>query len=125
LKLLLDEDSEARVLAQRLAQAGHDVLTVGELGQRGAPDEVILQLAQATDRALLTRNCADFQRLHQAVPNHAGIVAVYQERDPRKDMSYKEIVQALGVLEEAVATVSGVFICLNEWRGANRKLASG
>jgi hypothetical protein len=117
LKLLLDEDSEARVLAQRLTQAGHDVLTVGDLEQRGAPDEVVLQLAQTTNRVLLTRNCADFKRLHQSAPGHTGIVAVYQERDPRKDMSYKEITQALGVVEQAGAMVSGVFVCLNEWRG--------
>lgn len=65
MKLLLDEDSEARVLALRLAQAGHDVVTVGDLGQSGAPDEVILQLAQTANRVFLNRNCPYFNRLHQ------------------------------------------------------------
>jgi len=65
LKLLLDEDSEARVLVQRLVKAGHNVTTVGEMGRRGEPDEAVLRLAGQAGRVLLTRNCGHGKPNHQ------------------------------------------------------------
>lgn len=117
MKLLLDEDSEAKALIQRLLDAGHDVATIGQLGQRGEPDATVLNLAKHAERVLLTRNCSDFKRLHDADSNHAGILAVYHERDPRKDMSYSEIAHAIDTLQQVGAPLLGAFICLNQWRG--------
>lgn len=116
MKLLLDEDSEARLLVCRLQAAGHDVATVGALEHRGRPDDDILRLARQTQRVLLTRNCADFQRLHDADDHHPGILAVYQERDPRKDMTYEAIVTAIDALERNEIPIAGMFVCLNLWR---------
>jgi predicted nuclease of predicted toxin-antitoxin system len=121
LKLLLDEDSEARMLVQRLVAAGHDVATVGGLGQRGTSDAAILSLARQQGRVLLTRNCSDFKRLHDSDGSHPGILAIYQERDPSKDMTYKTIVQAIEVLAKSGTPLPGAFICLNAWRGGARK----
>ena len=46
-------------------------------------------------RVLLTRNCDDFQQLHQANPEHSGILAVYQDSEASKNMSYQAIVKAI------------------------------
>lgn len=116
MKLLLDEDSEARLLVCRLQAAGHDVATVGALEHRGRPDDAILLLARQTQRVLLTRNCADFKRLHDADDRHPGILAVYQERDPSKDMTYEAIVSAIETLIRTGVPIAGMFVCLNLWR---------
>ena len=60
LKLLIDEDSQAKALVQLLRKAGHDVVTVNEIGLVGQPDPVILAYAKQKNRILLTHNCQDF-----------------------------------------------------------------
>ena len=39
-RLLMDEDSQSRVLVSFLRAAGHDVLTVNEAGIAGSPDSL-------------------------------------------------------------------------------------
>ncbi len=55
MKLLLDEHY-AGLIAERLRGAGHDVLTVADLGLTGSPDEPLLEIAAEERRALLTNN---------------------------------------------------------------------
>jgi hypothetical protein len=57
--------------------------------------------------ALLTRNCNDFLKLHQLNSNHFGILAVYQDSDPLKNMSYQGIVQAIGNLKAVEMDLTG------------------
>lgn len=61
LRLLLDEDSQAKYLVNLLRAAGHDVVTVKEAGLGSRLDTVILDYASQELRVLLTRNCEDFQ----------------------------------------------------------------
>ena len=70
LKLLIDEDSQAKRLVNLLQSAGHDVITVNEAGLMSKPDSVVLDYAIHKERVLLTRNCDDFQTLHKINPNH-------------------------------------------------------
>ncbi len=42
LKLLIDEDSQAKVLVSMLRKASHNVVTVNELGLMSQPDEAVL-----------------------------------------------------------------------------------
>ena len=69
-KLLIDEDSQAKVLVTLLKQAGYDVLTVNEAGLSGQPDSVVFEYACLEGRLVLTRNYDDFQALHEANPIH-------------------------------------------------------
>ncbi len=59
-----------------LRRLGHDVLTMFEDGRanKAIPDEAVLTRATKLERVLLTINRRDFKRLHNADPNHAGIV---------------------------------------------------
>jgi hypothetical protein len=116
LRLLVDEDTQARTLVRLLETAGHDVTTVNAESLQGLDDGAVLRLAAVSGRVLLTRNAADFLALHQADPAHAGIVAIYQDADPMKNMTYAEIVRALGNLDSSGIPVVGVFNVLNAFR---------
>lgn len=115
LKLLIDEDSQAKVLIKMLRQAGHDVITVNEVGLIGQPDPVVLNYARENNRILLTHNCQDFQALHKANPLHPGILVIYENEDYSKDMSRQEIVRAIANLEAASFPLTNQFISLNQW----------
>ncbi len=106
LSLLLDEDSQAKVLVKLLKESGNDVLTVNEAAIAGSPDEQVLDYARQTDRVLLTRNCSDFQELHRINSVHPGILAVYQDSDFSKNMNYQQITQAVTNLGNANLALS-------------------
>jgi predicted nuclease of predicted toxin-antitoxin system len=95
LRLLIDEDSQAKHLVNLLRKAGHDAIAVNEAELSGSEDPLVLDYAISENRVLLTSNCDDFQTLHQANSNHPGILAIYKNDDPFKDMSRQEIVKAI------------------------------
>ena len=115
LRLLVDEDTLAKVLVGQLRQAGHEVLTVHEAGLTGEPDERVLEHARRENRLLLTRNCEEFRARHAAHPEPPGIGAIYQDHDPSKNMSYAAIVRALANLEASGLELAGQFVVLNAW----------
>jgi predicted nuclease of predicted toxin-antitoxin system len=115
LSLLLDEDSQAKILVKFLFEAGHDVMTVNEATISGVPDEQVLDYARQQNRVILTRNCNDFRELHQLNSVHPGILSVYQEADRSKNMSYQSIVSAIHNLMVVKLELSGQFIILNQW----------
>ena len=98
-----------------LRVAGHNVITVNEVGLSGQPDPFVLNYARQNKRILLTRNCRDFEALHQENPRHPGILAIYENRDYSKDLSRREIVNAIANLEAANIPLANQFISLNQW----------
>ena len=111
----MDEDSQDKILVRLLRRAGHDVITVNEVGLTGQQDPVVLDYARQTQRLLFTFNCDDFQALHDANPNHPGILVVYHNDDFSKDMGFKAIVRAIANLENANIPLANQFISLNQW----------
>lgn len=69
-----------------LRALGHDVLTIQEQGKasESIPDSEVLALASNDKRAILTLNRKDFYRLHEATPNHAGIIVCVVDIDFEK-----------------------------------------
>ena len=116
LRLLLDEDSQAKPLVKLLRDAGHDVVTINEVGLTSQPDPVVLDYAKQTYRLLLTHNCHDFEILHRERSIHSGILVVYQNDDRAKNMSRRDIVAAIANLEAANVPLENQFISLNQWR---------
>jgi hypothetical protein len=104
---LVDEDTQAR---------GHDVVAIGELEMNGTPDADVFDLAQSLARVLLTHNVDDFHALHLARPGHQGVIAVYRDADPRKNMNHAQIAVAIRRLETLRVTIAGDFHVLNHWR---------
>lgn len=47
-------------VAERLNAAGHDAVTPEELGAHNLPDEVLIQVATAEQRVIVTENASDF-----------------------------------------------------------------
>lgn len=115
LRLLIDEDSQAKLLVDLLKIAGHDVVTINELELSGSDDTIVLDCARKQERVLLTQNCRDFEALHQLNSSHPGILAIYQDNYSSKDMSFKDIVKAIANLEVANIPLANQFISLNHW----------
>lgn len=115
LRLLLDEDSQAKYLVNLLQVSQHELLTVNDAELTGQPDSIVLGYAKQQVYILLTRNCNDFQELHAKDPSHSGILAVYQGADESKNMSYKDIVRAISNLEKSEVPLENQFVVLNQW----------
>jgi predicted nuclease of predicted toxin-antitoxin system len=115
LQLLLDEDSQAKYLVNLLQAAGHDVVTVNAANLANRPDSVVLAFARQSERVVLTRNCDDFLDLHQNDSVHSGILAIYQNADSSKNMSYQDIVKAIANIQAANYKLKNQFIVLNQW----------
>jgi predicted nuclease of predicted toxin-antitoxin system len=115
LELLIDEDSQDRLLVKLLRQANHDVITVNEAELMGQPDSVVLNYAKKSNRILLTYNCDDFEALHEANSTHSGILAIYRSSNRSKNMTFKDLVRAIANLESAAFPLANQFISLNHW----------
>jgi hypothetical protein len=122
LNLYLDDCSNSDLLADLLRQAGHHVVrpTDPAVNLEGEDDSIHFAFATANGLTIITKNPGDFQALHELDQRHSGILAVYQDNDPERDMSNAEIVKAIRNLEEAVhqggLAVHGQFHILDNWR---------
>lgn len=81
-RLFADENFPFPVV-EALRQIGHDVVTVADAGKAGQAltDKVVLELATADQRAVVTLNRKHFVRLHRSDPNHAGIIVCSLDLD--------------------------------------------
>lgn len=119
LRLLLDEDAQARRLVALLEADGHDVQTASDANLRHVRDREVLAFAVQEMRVLLTRNCDDFRALHAQSAEHPGIFALYLYNDPSRDMNYAQIVQAIRNIETVAEgtgwSIAGQFVALNQF----------
>lgn len=83
---------------------------------RSQSDPAVLAYARRAERVLLTRDGRDFLILHQADPQHAGILVEHQDADPAKNMSYRQIAAAIGKIDISGWPLAGQFVGLNAWR---------
>jgi predicted nuclease of predicted toxin-antitoxin system len=90
-------------------------MTANEANLSGQSDDVVLNYAKDNQRILLTLNCSDFEELHRSGSTHVGILAIYRDNNPSKNMSFKAIVRAIANLEAAKLNLSNQFIALNHW----------
>ena len=115
-KIYLDDCAYAKDLLKLLEAAGHQVTTPKQVGITGRDDEMHFRYAAESGLILLTKNPDDFLELHQKDSQHAGVVLVYQDNDPERDMSHADIVRAIGNLEKAGVVFAGRCHVLNAWR---------
>jgi predicted nuclease of predicted toxin-antitoxin system len=73
---LLADENFPRPTVDELRRLGHDALTMRDIGRAGlgTPDDVVLELATADRRTVLTTDRRDFMRLDRIKTGHAGIV---------------------------------------------------
>ncbi len=118
LRIYLDDCAFSYRLRQLLQAAGHEGQIPGEGDPplTGTDDNRPFAYAHATAQVILTYNPADFLQLHNLKPDHPGILAVYQDNDPSKDMTYADIVRAIANLEDSTTSVAGGFWVLNAYQ---------
>jgi len=118
LALYLDDCAFSHELRRLLIEAGHDVEVPADAHPplTSADDVVHFAHAKAAERAILTFNPRDFKELHDHDPDHFGILVMYQDNDPTRDMSYRQIVQAIANLESTGVTIARGFWSLNRYR---------
>jgi hypothetical protein len=118
--IYLDDDSVARELVGLLRKMGHEVILPGDVGLRGAKDQVHLTYAIRKQVVLLTRNRDDFVGLHDLVQaaggHHFGILVVFYDKKRQKYMKPHQIVAAIGKAEAAHPSLHDLVITLNEWQ---------
>ena len=82
MRLLLDANLSPRGIATPLRTRGHDVLALAaDLTFEGLDDPLVLELAAAEQRVLITRNSRDFAPLArewaEASRRHAGLILLW------------------------------------------------
>lgn len=113
MRLLVDEDIASHELMARLKKAGHHV----EVRKKGAVDAAVWRYAWERGLAMLTANPPDFEMLAEKTPDHHGLLVVYGERSPLKQMRAAEIAAAIEFVREVHGDdVAGLRFVLNEWR---------
>src|SRR3954471_11449581 len=97
MRIYLDDDLDSNLLISLLRRAGHEVVSPREVGTRGVADVKHLSYAAAHALVLLTANAADFIDLHEEWltqgRKHQGILIVYRENNPARDMNSQQIAQ--------------------------------
>ena len=113
MRLYLDEDIASKELTSRLAAAGHEVTPP----TRGESDSRCWYHAQEQGAAVVTMNAVDFVRLAEATEGHHGLLLVYRENDPTRDMSAASIAAAVARVAEASRDGLGdAIVGLNQFR---------
>jgi predicted nuclease of predicted toxin-antitoxin system len=117
LRIYLDESAYSKRLVNLLRNAGHEIVTPYEAKPRtiGQPDVVHFDYAREHGFILLTKDPYDFERLHHKNQDHCGTFAIYQQNDPTRDMSYKDIIRAISNIEASGIVLRGGFHVLNAW----------
>ena len=119
MRVYLADDLDSNTLVTLLQRAGHIVVSPRAVGIRGVADEEHLRYAAAHALVLLTANAGDFIDLHDAWTRrrreHHGILIVYRENNPARDMSFQQIAQAITRIERSGLPLANAFHNLNFW----------
>jgi hypothetical protein len=120
MRLYLDDDSASGLVLRLLRHAGHDVQIPRDVGMAGEDDPVHLTHAVREDRVCLSCNHDDFRNLYNLVVavggHHPGIFVVRKDNDPKRDLTERGIVRAIGKLVAAGVPIADQFTILNHWR---------
>jgi len=120
LTVYLDDCSDDNLLIARIKQAGHDVISPRGIGTAGIDDRDHLEYAARHRLVLLTHNPQDFIDLHELWKmherQHSGILLVYRDNNPSKDMTAADIVEALEKLLASGLPIENTVNTLNHWR---------
>ena len=120
MRFLIDENMSNFRLASRLRRQGHDPVLAGDVGLLSMTDPRVLIYSITRDLPVLTRDAEDFEDLHDlvmaAVGNHAGILIVRLDNDPRHNLTDRGIGTAINKLEASGVPIRDQIHVLNQWR---------
>ena len=120
MRVYLDDDLDSNALIGLLQQDGHDVISPRTVGTRGVADEEHMRYAATNNLVLLTANAGHFADLHaewtRRKQGHNGILIVYRENNPARDMSFEQIADAVTQVERSGVPLANSLHNLNFWR---------
>ena len=120
MRVYLDDDVDANELIGLLRQGRHEVISPRTVGTRGVVDEEHMRYAAANGLVLLTANAEDFASLHAEwtarKQGHNGILILYRENNPARDMSFEQIADAVTQVERSGVPLANSLHNLNFWR---------
>lgn len=99
LKFLIDEDMP-RSITKVLKTKGINAIDVRDCGLRGESDNEIFRFAQEEKAIILTGDLGFGNHLRFPVGSHAGIVIVHFPNEVSSSELNKQIIKALGDLDE-------------------------
>ncbi|MDQ3688428.1 MAG: DUF5615 family PIN-like protein [Chloroflexota bacterium] len=109
----MDEDVRSDELLNRLRASGHDIIAV----DKGLADQELWDLAQQRDAPVLTRNTADFIGLAHSGVEHAGLLALFAEGNPTRDMKPGAIARAIDRIDTRYpAGLRDLIVVVNQHR---------
>ncbi len=116
MKIYLDDCLAAKTLAELLKKADMTVIIPEEVGLRGHSDKEHFEYCRKKDLVLLTANPSDFLELHIQNPKHAGLLLVYQDNNPKKDLTFQNMVRIIQKIIKQKIPLKNQFIVLNHYR---------
>ena len=120
MRLYLDDNITDRRVVAQLHRMSHVVLLPAAVGYSGASDAKHLAYAIREGYVLLTQNYQDFLDLHDLIltagGHHSGLLLLYTEHDPTRDMTPRRIAVAITKLEAARVPLANQVYVLNHWR---------
>jgi len=102
-----------------LSRSGHEAVHVRELGMQRAPDRLLVEMARAEDRILLTFDLDFGEILALGVVSRPSVV-IFRLLDERADSVNRRLQGVLS--EQANALASGVLILVEDTRYRVRRL---
>jgi hypothetical protein len=119
MRLYLDDNLTDRRVVAQLHRAGHTVVLPAEIGYAGASDAQHFAQVVRYTATLLTRHYKDCIELHDLIRtaggHHPGLLLVYLENDPTRDMTPRSIAMALSRLEAVTVPLVDHVYVLNHW----------
>ena len=97
-RLLLDENVSPNIVS-RLWAIGADSLHIRDRAKLRAPDYRVLQLAMAENRAVITIDVADFEKLVSNEQQHPGILVI--PSGGSRDEQYRYVAAVVSFLRQA------------------------
>lgn len=120
MRCYVDDDLDSDVLLRLANKQGHQLTSPRSVGMRGIRDAAHLTYSVQQSLPLLSGNTGDFEALHELAlalrGQHFGILLVYGERYPQRQMRAAHIVRALANLEAAQTPLANSLIVLNHYR---------
>ena len=120
MRIYLDDNITDRRVVRELRQSEHDVVLPGAVGHSGVSDAKHLAYAIRHSYVPLTQNSQDFLDRHDLIVtaggHHPGLLLLYSDNDPRRDMTPRSIATALTRLEAAVVPFEHHVYVVNHWR---------
>lgn len=116
MKIYIDDCLAAKTLVNLLKKADLSVILPEQVGLQGRSDKEHFEFCCSKGYVLLTANPSDFLELYQKQPHHAGILAVYQDNNPKKDLTFQEMVYCIQKIIKKNISFKNQFIILNHWR---------